>query len=65
MISLSFGDDAKVGRGGSASRPLYVYLRLYAYVNVYIRKCTIDVIGSQCFMDSGLEWIFLSFFHGL
>jgi hypothetical protein len=65
VISLSFGDDAKVEGGGSTSRPLCVYLRLYSYVNVYIRKCTIDVIGSQCFMDYGLEWIFSSFFYGL
>jgi hypothetical protein len=35
--SLSFGDNAKVGVVEGGKRNLCVYLRLYAYINVFIR----------------------------
>jgi hypothetical protein len=62
VISLSFGDDAKVGRGRSASRLLYAYLRIYSFVNVSKRINTVDVVGCQAFVFLGAWAIIFNLF---
>jgi len=47
LISISIGDNAKVERWASRSRFLYVYLRLYAYINVFIRINTVNIADCQ------------------
>lgn len=48
ITSLSIGDDAKVGASNSRSRFLYVYLRLYTFINVFIRINTAQFVDNQC-----------------
>jgi hypothetical protein len=50
VILLLIGDDAKVGASLYRSRLLCVYLRLYAYKNVFIRLNTALMADYQLFM---------------